>query len=240
VSDPEIQLDYFYDPFCGWCYASAPALKALAEVFPGALTMRPSGLFAGSGARPMAAMAEHSWRNSTRITELTGQIYTDQYRERILNNPHGRLDSTLATRAIVALGEIDSRLEPLLLEALQTARYVDAKDTADGAVVAGVAVKVAAERGYSVNEEAFHDTLVKDEALSTRTSARVRNTLSTMRELSGSGVPRLLGTIGNYREVIDGADLYGGAVAVLKAIRVARDHASILKDLVSAPGSSAR
>lgn len=31
MSDPEIQLDYFYDPFCGWCYASAPALKALGE-----------------------------------------------------------------------------------------------------------------------------------------------------------------------------------------------------------------
>jgi putative protein-disulfide isomerase len=226
VSDAEIQLDYFYDPFCGWCYASAPALKALAEAFPGALTMRPSGLFAGSGARPMAAMAEHSWRNSTRITELTGQIYTDQYRERILDNPHGRLDSTLATRAIVAVGEIDSRLEPPLLEALQTARYVDARDTANGAVVASVAVKVAAERGYSPNEEDFHDTLVKDEGLSTRTSARVRNTLSMMRELPGSGVPRLLGTFGDHREVIDGAALYGGAGAVLKAVRAARGHAS--------------
>jgi putative protein-disulfide isomerase len=228
VNDAEIQLDYFYDPFCGWCYASAPALKALAEAFPGALTMRPSGLFAGSGARLMAAMAEHCWRNSTRITELTGQIYTDQYRERILNNPQGRLDSTLATRAMVAFGEINSRLEPLLLEALQTARYVDAKDTADGAVVAGLAVKVAAERGYSLDEEAFHDTLAKDEGLSTRTTARVRNTLSMMRDLSGSGVPRLLGTTGDYREVIDGADLYGGARAVLKAVRAARDHASLI------------
>jgi putative protein-disulfide isomerase len=228
VNDAEIQLDYFYDPFCGWCYASAPALKALAEAFPGALTMRPSGLFAGSGARSMAATAEHSWRNSTRITELTGQIYTDQYRERILNNPQGRLDSTLATRAIVAFGEINSRLEPLLLEALQTARYVDAKDTADGAVVAGLAVKVAAERGHSLDEEASHDTLAKDEGLSTRTTARVRNTLSMMRDLSGSGVPRLLGTTGDYREVIDGADLYGGARAALKAVRAAKDHASLI------------
>ena len=228
MSDPEIQLDYFYDPFCGWCYASAPALKALAEVFPDQLTMRPSGLFAGSGARPMAAMAEHSWRNSTRIIELTGQIYTDPYREQILSNPHGRLDSTLATRAIVALGQIDSRLEPLLLGALQTARYVDAKDTAEGAVVAGVGVNVAAVRGYSLNVAAFHDTLMKDEALSTRTSARVRNTLAMMRELSGSGVPQLLATIGDYREVIDGTDLYGGAGAVLKAIRAATDHACVV------------
>jgi len=59
------------DPFCGWCYASAPALKAVAERFPAALTMRPSGLFAG--ARPIASIADHSWRNAKRIAELTGQ-----------------------------------------------------------------------------------------------------------------------------------------------------------------------
>ena len=29
-----LRLDYFFDPFCGWCYASAPALKAVAEAFP--------------------------------------------------------------------------------------------------------------------------------------------------------------------------------------------------------------
>jgi len=35
------------------------------------LTMRPSGLFAG--ARPIASIADHSWRNAKRIAELTGQ-----------------------------------------------------------------------------------------------------------------------------------------------------------------------
>jgi putative protein-disulfide isomerase len=27
-----MKLDYFFDPFCGWCYASAPALKAVAGI----------------------------------------------------------------------------------------------------------------------------------------------------------------------------------------------------------------
>src|SRR5271163_4890850 len=51
LSDRAVKLDYFFDPLCGWCYASAPALEALAEAFPDALTMLPSGLFAGAGAR---------------------------------------------------------------------------------------------------------------------------------------------------------------------------------------------
>jgi putative protein-disulfide isomerase len=38
VNDQAMKLDYFFDPFCGWCYASAPALKAVAERFPAILT----------------------------------------------------------------------------------------------------------------------------------------------------------------------------------------------------------
>src|SRR5580658_4891791 len=169
VDAPALRLDYFFDPFCGWCYASAPALKAVAEAFPEALTMHPSGLFAGSRARPMAAMAEHSWRNATRIAELTGQIYTSQYRDRVLRNPHGVLDSLFATRAIVALGELDRTLEPALLHALQTARYVDARDTADASVVAGVAARVSAAHGHSLDEEALAAKLANDEGLANRT-----------------------------------------------------------------------
>src|SRR6266481_7407981 len=137
VNAHAMKLDYFFDPFCGWCYASAPALKAVAERFPAALAMRPSGLFAG--ARPIASIADHSWRNAKRIAELTGQVYTVQYHDNILRRPHGIFDSIFATRAIVALGQIDPTLGPALLDSLQTARYVDAMETSDAAVVAAVA-----------------------------------------------------------------------------------------------------
>lgn len=226
-----MKLDYFFDPFCGWCYASAPALKAVAETFSNALTMHPSGLFAGAGARPMAAMAEHSWRNATRIAELTGQIYTSQYRDRVLRNPHGVFDSIFATRAIVALGEFDSRLEPALLHALQTARYVDARDTADASVVAGVAAKVSEAHGHSLDEDALTDKLAHDERLASITEGRMRETLARMRKLSGSGVPRLLATVGDYREVIEDGGLYGGAETVLKAIKAVTDRALPIRQL---------
>jgi putative protein-disulfide isomerase len=107
MNDLAMKLDYFFDPFCGWCYASAPALKAVAERFPAALTMCPSGLFAG--ARPTASIADHSWRNAKRITELTGQPYTVQYHDNILRRPQGIFDSIFAARAIVALCVIQNR-----------------------------------------------------------------------------------------------------------------------------------
>jgi len=225
LSDRAVKLDYFFDPLCGWCYASAPALEALAEAFPDALTMLPSGLFAGAGARPVAAIAEHAWRNDTRIAELTGQVFATQYRDQVLGDPRGVFDSISATRAIVALGEVDPSLEPALLQALQSARYVGAKDTANAAVVATVAAKVLEGRGHSVDEDALADIFACDEGLATRTEQRIRTTLARMRELSSSAVPQLLATIGDHREVIQGGDLYGGADTVLKAVRAAQNRA---------------
>jgi putative protein-disulfide isomerase len=224
MNDEAMKLDYFFDPFCGWCYASAPALRALAERFPAALTMSPSGLFAG--ARPMASIADHSWRNAKRITELTGQPYTVQYHDNILRRPQGIFDSIFATRAIVALGEIDPTLGPALLDSLQTARYVDAMETSDAAVVASVAATVGREHGHSIDEAVFALKLINDEGLSRRTEERIRKTRARMIELAESGVPFLLATFGKHREVIQNSDLYSGPDVVLKALESVRGRAT--------------
>jgi len=213
-----IELEYFFDPLCGWCYASAPALDALAEAYPEALAMQPSGLFAADGARPMKTMADHAWRNDTRIGELTGQVFTTAYRDRVLRNPEGLFDSIHATRAMVALGEIDAKLEPALLHALQTARYVDARDTTHAEVVADVAVRLAKEHGRDIDAEAFTERLTADQELSARTAQRIRATQERMQGLPSAGVPQLLVTVGDHSEVVQGSDLYGGAAVVFKAI----------------------
>jgi putative protein-disulfide isomerase len=218
MGDEAVKLEYFYDPFCGWCYASAPALAALAETYPDELLMRPSGLFANGGSLPISEMAEHAWRNDTRIADLTGQTVTLEYRERILQNPDGLLDSTYATRAIVALGEVDAPLEQKLLHALQTARYVDAKDTARAEVVAAVAAEVARSQGHAIDKTAFEDRLRNDEVLAADTADRMQKTVSRMRTLPSSGVPQLLVSVGDHREVVQGHDLYGGAEIVVEAV----------------------
>ncbi len=45
------RLLYLFDPLCGWCYAAAPAVTAMASEYGPAFEFMPSGLFAGSGAR---------------------------------------------------------------------------------------------------------------------------------------------------------------------------------------------
>ena len=68
-----LKLYYFFDPLCGWCYASAPALAGLAEAFPDALTLMPSGLFSEENARDISPeWAAYAWRNDQRIEKMTG------------------------------------------------------------------------------------------------------------------------------------------------------------------------
>jgi hypothetical protein len=45
------KIQYFFDPLCGWCYASAPALGYLAQHYAEKLELMPSGLFSDEGAR---------------------------------------------------------------------------------------------------------------------------------------------------------------------------------------------
>jgi len=225
MASEELKLDYYFDPFCGWCYASAPALDALAEAYPQALTMRPSGLFANTGGRPVSAIADHAWHHDQRIAKLTGQSFTTEYRDKILRNRDGIFDSIYATRAIVALGETDRTLEPKLLHALQAARYVKAEETSDAEVVAAIAAAVSREYGHPIDARVFADRLANDQELAARTNQRIRETVASMSERAELGVPQLLATVGVHREVIHGADLYGGADAILAAVEVVKARA---------------
>jgi len=227
MTTERLKLDYYYDPFCGWCYASARALDAMAEAYPQALTMWPTGLFANTGRQPISSMAEHSWRNIQRIAEMTGQRVTTDYRDRVLHSPDGIFDSIYATRAVVALGGLDPSLEPRLLHALQTARYGDAQDTAQAGVVAAIATDVAGLQGVEMVVAPFADYLALDEELAARTEARMQSARERLRNLPGSGIPRLLVAVGDHREVVDGADLYGGGATVLAAIEAVKERASV-------------
>lgn len=206
MATENIRLDYFFDPFCGWCYASAQAVHGMAEHFPEQLHMQPSGLFAHP--RPVASIADHAYKNDTRIGELTGQVFTDAYHQGVMRAPDGVFDSMPSTRALVALGEIDPKLEPLFLHQVQIARYVDGQDTSRTEVVAAVAAAVAGER---VDVAAFAERLRNDPALIRKTDARIAETQAMMQALNTSGVPQLLVTVGDKRGIVQGHDLYAGA-----------------------------
>ena len=185
---PTTTVTYLFDPLCGWCYAAEPALKFLQAQDGVDLALAPTGLFAGAGARPMdAQFAAYAWANDQRIQQLTGQPFTQAYRDQILGAANGRFDSGPATLALTAVAETAPERERELdaLHALQHARYVDGRDTTDAGVIAE------ALRGLGLAQAAAL-ALAPDAALRTRTTERVADAQATLRTVGARGVPQLV------------------------------------------------
>lgn len=209
-----VELHYFFDPLCGWCYASAPALEGLAARYGNLLHLRPSGLF--TSGMPVSSMADHAWRNDQHIQQLTGQRFTQEYRNNVLLDPNGIFDSWPATLALVALSEIDRALEPRLLHQLQVARYVEGRDTSKPGEVA----KVVAASGLGLDQSDFEKRLVNDEALKARALERIEHTQHDLGQLGIRGVPQLviMSKSGAPAKVVDGKALYKGPEAVFSVL----------------------
>ncbi|MER9330211.1 DsbA family protein [Mesorhizobium sp. M0488] len=135
------EVTYLFDPLCGWCYGATPMLDRLSASGVH-VDLLPTGLFSGSGARPMdESFAAHAWANDQRIERLTGQQFTQAYQHHVLNVRGTLLDSNAATLGISAAGLEDSSRRLAALKAIQRARYVDGRDVV---TIEGVADVLAA------------------------------------------------------------------------------------------------
>lgn len=129
-------VTYLFDPLCGWCYGATPMLDRLSAAGM-RIDLLPTGLFSGAGARPMdEGFAAHAWANDQRIERLTGQAFTQAYRQNVLNVRGTLLDSRAATIGISAAGLEDPARRLTALKAIQRARYVDGRDIVTFAGVA--------------------------------------------------------------------------------------------------------
>lgn len=207
-------VTYLFDPLCGWCYAAAPVLARL-QATPGLhVELAPTGLFAGAGARPMdAQFAAYAWSNDQRIRQLTGQPFSQSYRDNVLG-AHGALfDSGPATLALTAVAHADPGRELEVLAALQTARYVDGLDTASPQVLADVL------DGLGLQSAAAQARAPGD-PLRAAVQQRVAAARADMVALGAHGVPQLaVGDAATGRRRLLGGDaLHGGFDALLEMI----------------------
>jgi putative protein-disulfide isomerase len=199
-----MHVTYLFDPLCGWCYGAGPALDKLADLANLTLELAPTGLFAGEGARPMDGhFAAYAWQNDQRINRLTGQVFSQAYRDEVLGGSGSMFDSAPATLGIVAVGLKYPGNERKALKALQSARYVDGRNNSDIAVVADV-----------VDKAGFPDAaaLVRapNEALLAAYGKRIETARRLMAEFRIDGVPALLVGEGDERRMLRSGTLFGG------------------------------
>lgn len=208
-------LYYLFDPLCGWCYGAMPALSALGDVPSVKIELLPTGLFAGEGARPMnSEFAAYAWSNDQRIERLTGQGFSEQYRERVLGEHQRLFDSGPATLALTAVSLTAPDRELEALKAIQNARYVDGKDTTSLATLAGILQGLGLEQAAAMVDK-------PDEDLLSANRARMDRAQALMREFGAHGVPTLVAESGAQRWVLNNADFYANPSALAGELEAA-------------------
>ncbi|MEO6974204.1 MAG: DsbA family protein [Rhodoferax sp.] len=195
-------LHYLFDPLCGWCYGATPAVSGLLEVPGVSVKLLPTGLFSGEGARAMDdAFANFAWSNDQRIERLTGQIFTQRYRDRVLGDRHQLFDSGPATVALTAVSLIDPVRELEALKAIQRARYVDGSDVTSLAALASLLEGL----GF---EQAAVRIAHPDADLQSANRVRIDRAQALMREFSVGGVPTLIAEVGAKRWMVEPGTAY--------------------------------
>ncbi|MGO6687647.1 DsbA family protein [Rhizobium leguminosarum] len=199
-----MHLTYLYDPLCGWCYGAAPALDKMAKLDNLTVELAPTGLFTGEGARPLdERFAAYAWHNDQRINRLTGQVFSQLYRDQVLGGADSMFDSAPATLGIIAVGLTQLDKEREALKALQIARYVDGLNTSEIVVVADV-----------LDQAGFSDSAAcvraPDEALLEIYRNRIGKSRQLMAAFRMDGVPALLVSDGDKRRVLRSDALFGG------------------------------
>ena len=210
-------LHYLFDPLCGWCYGATAAVAGLIEAPGVVVKLAPTGLFADDGARAMNdAFAKYAWANDQRIEQLTGQRFSQSYRDRVLGDRLRRFDSGLATLALtaVSLMTTDSQREFEALKAIQHARYVDGLDVTSPDTLAGLLARLGLDA-------AAEQIARPDPELLRENRQRVEQARALMAELGARGVPTLVAEDGSKRWLVDASAAYADPAALLRQLEAA-------------------
>lgn len=208
-------LHYLFDPLCGWCYGAEPVVAALLEMPRVNIELLPTGLFSDEGARPMDdAFAAYAWSNDQRIERLTGQRFSERYRERVLGDRQRLFDSGPATVALTAVSLTAPARELEALKAIQHARYVDGSDVTQLTVLADLLEALGLK-------EAAARLAHPDADLLGANRARMGRAQALMREFGARGVPTLIAETGAKRWVLDHAAAYSDPQALLSQLEAA-------------------
>jgi len=135
-------LHYVFDPFCGWCYGAAPLVEAMRDIDGLTIAIHGGGMMAGAGKqRVTPELRNFIVGHDRRIAQMSGQAFSEAYRDGLLNDGTAVFDSEPPTTAILAAEQLGSRgLD--MLKRIQHAHFIEGRKVADADVLQALAVDI--------------------------------------------------------------------------------------------------
>ena len=171
-------LHCIYDPFCGWCYGSAPLVQAARRVEGLSIELHGGGMMAGNNRQQMTPqLRDFILQHDQRIAATSGQPFGEGYRA-LLNDATVWLDSTPPTMAIVAAGRFGKGLD--MLDRVQRAHFVEGRRITEARVL----IELAEELG--IPREEFVPVFA---AAMEAPGSHIRESRELLQRVGGSGFP---------------------------------------------------
>ncbi|CAG8999433.1 MAG: hypothetical protein CENE_01407 [Candidatus Celerinatantimonas neptuna] len=209
----KINVLYLFDPLCGWCYGASPAVSALSDQDDICLEMVPVGLFLDDGARKIDAYFVHYIEQSDqRIAQMSGQLFSDAYRQNILHGSYRFIDSGPATLALSAVSLCCATRELDVLKAIQNTRYVEGQDITAMPVLVGLLNQLGLNEAAALLE-------ARGDELRQYSDQRVERGQKLLHQLQVQGVPTFAVVQEQEYRLLSSSKAFGHINELIQSIR---------------------
>lgn len=132
------RLIYVHDPMCSWCWGFRPNFENLCKQLPAGLSVnRLLGGLAPDNDQPMPAELQSKLQDTWR--RIQTRIPDTRFNFDFWRDCHPRRSTWPACRAVVVARQSDPSLESPMIEAIQRAYYLEARNPSDTDTLAALA-----------------------------------------------------------------------------------------------------
>ena len=185
------ELLYLHDPMCSWCWAFRPAFTALVEQLPAPLTLRKVvGGLAPDNDQPMTAEMRAKLKGIWQTIQQA--VPGTRFNFAFWENCTPRRSTYNACRAVLAAGRLSPGHEDRMVDAIQRAYYLDARNPSNVDTLIDLAAEIGLDRARFAAEIA-----------SDGVEARLREEVAFARREPFHGFPSLAVRAGQELHPVD-------------------------------------
>lgn len=159
-----MQILYFFDPLCGWCYGFSPAIVELYENWKDRAEFEVvgGGMVTGNRVGPLSEIAEYLKKAYPDVEARSGMRFGPAYLEK-LETGDMMMDSTPPSRALAVYKEIGAKHPLYFAQMLQHSIYYDGIGPTDNAEWCKRAEKLGLKSEFTAAD--FSDRLESESSL---------------------------------------------------------------------------